>query len=309
MDKFSQLKSILGENVQEHVVLRDYTTMKAGGVADYFFVAKTIEELIQAIMAAKKLDIPYQVLGGCSNILVSDFGFGGLIILNRTANLVVLADKAQIIVDSGASLARLITEAANHGLIGLENLYGIPGTVGGAIYGNIGAHKAEISGLLKSITLLSPAGKIVKYPAKWLEAGYRTTKIKKMKKENKEIPVILSAKFQLAHSKKEEILRKIAYYQKIRQDRQPYDLPSAGSIFKNPGDSKVKSAGFLLEKIGAKKMKVGEAEVSKKHANFIINRGRAKASEIRALIDQLREKMREKEGVILEEEIEYVGNW
>jgi len=309
MDKFKQLKSILGEEVQEHIVLRDYTTMKVGGVADYFYIAKTIEELVQAVLAAKKLDIPFQVLGGGSNILVSDFGFGGLIILNRTSNLVVLSDKAQIIVDSGVSLVRLITEAANRGLSGLEGLYGIPGTIGGAVYGNVGANGTEIIEFLKSVTVLSTNGKILKYPAKWLEANYRLTRIKKMKKEGKEPAIILSLKFQLAHNKKEDILRRISYYKKLKEERQPYNLPSAGSIFKNPGDGKEKSAGFLLEKIGAKKIKIGDAEVSKKHANFIINRDQAKAQEIRALIDELREKVREHENINLEEEIEYVGQW
>lgn len=309
MDKGKELKSILGEGFKEHVVLRDYATMKVGGVADYFYLARTIDELVKAITAARQLNIPYEILGGGSNVIISDFGFGGLLVLNRTSNLAILEDKAQAIVDSGVSLARLIIEAANHNLGGLEAFYGIPGTVGGAVYGNAGSQDVEICQLLKSLTLFSPQGKIVKYPVSWLEAGYRTTKLKKLKKGNQLVPVILSAKFQLSHNKKEEILRKIAYYKKLRQEKQPYNQPSAGSIFKNPGKEPEKSAGYILERIGAKRTKVGDARVSKKHANFIINYGKAKAVDIRSLIDQLRDKAREKEGIILEEEIEYIGQW
>lgn len=328
MDKFKKLKSILGKDLKEHIVLRDYTTMKVGGVADYFYVAKTIDGLIQAIAAARDLGISYEVLGGASNILVSDFGFGGLVILNRSSNLVFLPEQAQVIVDSGVSLTRLIMESANRSLAGLEPLYGIPGTVGGAIYGNAGAYGIEITQFLKSITVLSSAGKIVRYSAEWLEADYRSTRLKKFKKQDREAPVILSARFQLSHNKKEEILRKLAYYKKIREEKQPHGQPSAGSIFKNPSPRHPTSlkprgtkdfagqvrpqemtAGYILDKLGAKRFKVGDAFVSNKHANFIINRGRARASDIRALIDILRDKAREEKGVILKEEIEYIGQW
>jgi len=318
MDEGRKLKQILGKNLKEHVVLRDYTTMKVGGVADYFYIAKTVEEIIQAVMAAKKLKIPYEILGGGSNVIVSDFGFGGLIILNRSSNLAVLLDKAQIIVDSGVSLSRLITEAANHSLAGLEPLFGIPGTVGGAIYGNAGAYGLEISQLVKNITVLSSQGKIARYSAKWLEPEYRSTKLKTLKKERQNVPIILSARLQLFPNKKEEILRKLAYYKKLKEEKQPCGQCSAGSIFKNPQFQKDKrsikqqkemSAGYILEKIGAKRMRIGDAQVSKKHANFIINKNKARALDIRALIDELRDKVREKRGIVLEEEIEYIGQW
>lgn len=309
MDKFKQLKTILGSELKEHVVLRDFSAMKVGGVADYFYIAKNIDKLVQAVLAAKKLNINYAVLGGGSNVLISDFGFGGLVIINKSSNIAVLKETGQVIVDSGVSLSRLIIEAVNNNLSGLEQLYGIYGTVGGAIYGNAGAFGAEICQLIKNITVLSSSGKIVRYPSEYLEAGYRITKFKKLRQSGRDVPIILSAKFQLSHNKKEDILKKLSFYQKSRLEKQPHGEKSLGSIFKNPGQDKEKSAGYILDAIGAKKIKIGDAIVSKKHANFIINKGMAKASDIKMLIDQLKKAVLEQKNILLKEEIEYLGQW
>lgn len=306
MNKSQKLKKVLGKDLQENVVLREYTTMKVGGMADYFYLARKIDNLVKAVVAAKEAEIPFVILGGASNVIISDHGFSGLVIVNRSSNLVFLKEKAQAIVDSGVSLIRLIMEAANRDLGGLEPLYGIPGTVGGAVYGNVGAQGIEIGQLIKSITLLSPTGKIVRYQSDWLQAKYRSTKIKKMKKQGKEIPIILSVRLQLSHNKKEEILRKLQYYKKLREEKQPYDKPSAGSIFKNVGTEKEKTAGFILEQVGAKKLRIGGAEVSRKHANFVINRDKAKAEDVKNLIKEMKSLAHDKYGVELEEEIEYI---
>ncbi len=308
MNKIKQLKDILRSDLREHVVLRDYSSMKVGGVADFFYIARSIDKLVQAVLAAKKLNIKYAVIGSGSNILISDFGFGGLIIINRSSNIAVLKESGQIIADSGVSLSRLIVEAANNNLSGLEPLYGIYGTVGGAIYGNAGAFKTEISQFVKNITLLMPSGKIVRYPAQYLEANYRMTKFKKLKKEGHQTPIILSVKFQLSHNKKEDILKKISLFLKSRLEKQPHGESSLGSIFKNPGMDKEKTAGYILESLGAKKIKIGDAQVSRKHANFIINKGMAKASEIKMLIEKLKNIAQEKD-IQLSEEIEYLGQW
>lgn len=314
-NNFSKLKKILGKNLEENIELKKYTTMRVGGVADYFYVAKTIDDLIKAVLATKKLNIPYVVIGGGSNIIVSDFGFAGLVILNRASNIAKISDKSQLIVDSGVNLTRLVMETVNFALSGLEALVGIPGTIGGAVYGNAGAYGTEISNLIKSITLLSPDGKIVRYHGDWLKPSYRCTRLKQLKKSGVEIPIILSVKLQLSSNKREEILKKIQYYQAKRLLKIPYDKPSAGSIFKNPYPrgtaqfAKEKTAGAMLENIGAKKLRLGDAQVSVKHANIIINNKNAKASEIRKLIEQLREEVNEKYHILLEEEVEYVGQW
>lgn len=306
MTKYNDLKKILGDKLKEHEPMKNHTTFGVGGVADFYFEAETIEDLIKAVEAARKLNINYLILGSGSNVLFSDYGFPGLVIINRTKNIAFILDKSQVICDSGVLLNRLIMEATDRDLSGLENLIGIPGTVGGAVYGNVGVKDCEIGDFIKGVTLLS-RGKIVRYSGKWLEPEYRITKLKKMGQENR--PVILSVKLQLARSKKEDILRRIQENLKWRREKQPIGEKCAGSIFKNSGQEKEKTAGYLLDQSGAKKIKVGDAEVSGIHANFIINKDKAKAYDIRMLIEQLRDLVREKQNIVLEEEIEYLGMW
>ncbi|KKQ18850.1 MAG: UDP-N-acetylenolpyruvoylglucosamine reductase [Berkelbacteria bacterium GW2011_GWA1_36_9] len=316
------------KGVREHVVMRDYTTLHIGGVADYFFEAKTIDDLIKAVRTAVDLKIPYFILGNGSNILFSDYGFAGLVIKNATTNISIMKEKSQVIVDAGVMLPRLIMALASDDLAGLEFLYGVPGTVGGALYGNAGAWGNAISDYLKNLTVLekdSESGipKVSQYSASWLDFTYRSSKLKRLK--SKEKPVILTAQFQLARSQKEEIIRRLNVIQKKRQATQPIGL-SAGSIFRNPIPKELKNisgtgtknmpefakertAGFMLEQVGAKKLKVGSAEVSGLHANFILNKNGAKGAEIRSLIEEIRDKVNEKFGIVLEEEIEYIGQW
>ena len=309
MEKYQKLKKILGSNLKQSIELKKYTTFRIGGRAKYFYVAKKIEELISAILVARKENLKYTVLGRASNVLISDNGFNGLVIINQTNNISFLTDRAQVIADSGVILSRLIIESAEHNLGGLEPLFGIPGTVGGAIYGNIGANKIEISQFIKSITLLDTNGKIIRCSKKWLDSGYRTTMLKKEKKQGKEIPVILAVKLQLMPSNKEGIIKKIRRYQKLRSKKQPYDRFTCGSVFKNPGDGIQGSAGYILDNLSMKGTKVGNAQVSKKHANFIENiKGRSNASDVKELINQLKQKVDEEKGIKLEEEIEYVGD-
>lgn len=309
MDKAKRLKKILGEGLREGVVLGDYTTMKVGGAADYFYVAKNLDDLIKAVLAARELGIKYFILGGGSNVIISDYGFKGLVILNRANNAAFLADKSQVIADSGVGLSRLIMDSAEHELSGLEPLFGIPGTLGGAIYGNAGANGGEICQFVKYITLLTPDNKIVRYRIDWLKPSYRSTRLKDDKKQGRENPIVLSAKLQLHSHRKDGIIKKIAVYQKEREKKQPYNQASAGSIFKNLGPSKEESAGYILDQLGVKKLKIKGAVVWQKHANFIINNGKALASDIRQLIDDLKNLALNKSQKKLEEEIEYVGEW
>ena len=259
MDQIEEIKKIFGSDLQENVPLKNYTTMKVGGEARYFYPARKINDLINAIVSVEELKIPYFILGGGSNTIFSDRGFDGLVILNRTGNIAFLPDKAQVIVDSGVSLKRLIMETANHDLGGLEPLYGIPGTIGGAIYGNCGAFGMEIANFIKSLTVLKPDGKIARYDLNWLMPEYRSTKIKKLKKQKKSTVIILSVTLQLMHQKKEEIVKKLQQFRKMREEKQPYDKPSSGSVFRNIGTEKEKTAGYILEQVGAKKIKIGGA--------------------------------------------------
>jgi len=325
--KVKKITEILPE-IREQVVMRDYTSLKVGGVADYFFEAKKIESLVRAVRASVACQIPYFILGGGSNILFSDYGLPGLVIKNSTANIAVLKEKSQVIVDSGVSLARLIMETTANDLSGPEFLYGVPGTVGGAVYGNAGAYGQSIGDYVKNLTVLKidpkdNIPKIFQFDRLWMDFEYRSSKLKKIKSRFK--PVILSVRFQFSQNRKEEIMRKLNSYKKDRLKTQPIGL-SAGCIFKNPIPAELKNitgkgsrgmpelprerrAGYLLDQAGAKKLKIGAAVVSEKHANFVLNSDGAKASEIRSLIEEMRERVSQKFNIVLEEEIEYVGQW
>lgn len=325
--KVKKITEILPE-IKEHVVMRDFTTFRVGGVADYFFEAKTIDNLIVAVRAANKCNISYFILGNGSNVLFSDYGFPGLVIKNSTSHIAVMKEKSQVIVDSGVMLSRLVMELASQDLGGLEFLYGIPGTVGGAFYGNAGAWGNAIGDYLKNVTVLEQDSetkgfRINQYDADWMEFSYRDSKLKRMKGKRK--PIILTARLQCSRSQKEEIIRRLNAIKLKREKSHPIGL-SAGSIFRNPipkglenfagsGTRNMpefpqeRTAGFMLDQAGAKKIKIGSAEVSNIHANFIINKGEAKAAEIRSLIEEMRAAVQQKYDIILQEEIEYVGQW
>ncbi len=325
MNKEKILISTLKEGLREHEVMREHTTLRVGGVADFYYEARKIDDLIKAIKVAQKTKIPYFVLGDGSNILFSDYGFPGLIIKNLASNIAFMNEKSQVIVDSGMPLSRLILESTSRNLSGLEFLYGVPGTVGGAVYGDAGAYGQAIGDFVKFITLFSPDEdpQIQQYDRNWMEFSYRSSKIKRM--ESRQKPIILSVIIQLAQSRQEEIMRRINSYKEKRTNSQPWGK-SCGSVFRNPIPKELKNvtgagsanmpelpkertAGFMLEKAGAKKLKVGSAKVSPQHANFILNTDGAKAQEIRTLIEQMRSVVREKFNVDLEEEIEYIGQW
>lgn len=328
MEKVEYLASKLKTGLREHEVMRDHTTMHVGGVADFYFEAHSVDDLIKAVDAAIEINIPYFILGGGSNVIFSDYGFPGLVIRNMTSNIAFMMEKSQVIVDSGVSLSKLILDSVSHNLAGLEFLFGVPGTIGGAIYGNIGANGQSIGDYLKYVTLLIPGkpgekSEVVQYDADWFELGYRTSKLKAMTGKNK--PIILSARIQLAQSRQEEIMRRLNTWKNKRIESQPTGW-SSGCMFKNaipegladtnaygrksmPQLPKERTAGYMLDKAGAKKLKMGGAQVSSKHANFIINTTEARAQDVRKLAEQMRNAVREKFDIDLEEEIEYVGQW
>lgn len=327
---YAKLKEILKDNLSEDEQLSLHSTLGLGGKAKYFYRAKNISNLILAITTCQKFKIPYLVIGVGSNVVISDEGFTGCIIKNEARNLSFIKDKSQAIADSGVLLSRLILEAASYDFGGLEFLYGIPGTIGGAIYSNAGTFGGAIGDFIISATLFFPNGSVKRVTKKWMFFNYRDSKLRHLNPK----PIILSVKFQLARNRKEEILRKIQQYQKIRSTKQPWES-SAGSYFKNPkvdrtwakkylnmmGEKDVVlrdivektghiPAGWLLEQAGAKRIRIKAARVSKKHANFIINyKNRAKSSQVKELAKVLQQKVHEKFGIKLEEEIEYIGDW
>lgn len=320
------LRQRLGERLRVSESLKPYTTMKVGGPADYFFVAKNVDDLIESVSAAWELDIPYFIMGGGSNILVSDYGFPGLVIKNETQNLTFFDEKSQVIADSGTPLGFFIAQCASHHLTGFEWAGGIPGTIGGALYGNMAAWASDNSTIkfVKAATLLVPPKeggeepKILTVNPGWFKAGYRTTKIKEMfARGEKRVPAILTVRFQLSRKRQDEIIETLRSYQKYRRDRQPIGAMTMGSTFRNPGGfptpaamtENLQAAGWYIEHAGLKGKRIGDISVSTKHANFLINDGGGTAKDARKLIEIMQDTVREKYKVELHEEIEFIGRW
>jgi UDP-N-acetylmuramate dehydrogenase len=306
------LRQYFGERLQTGVPLKRYTAARLGGSADVLVTVTSSSELAETVERLWALDISFIVLGSGSNVLVSDAGIRQVVVLNR-AKKVQFDSQAQppmVWVESGANLGALARRAAALGLSGLEWASDIPGTVGGAVYGNAGAHGADISGNLAMAEILHlnhtrGAEKHDILREKWtvdrFEYAYRSSLIKRQPGRF----VILAAQLKLGASIPESVNTKMDEYKSLRQNSQPSGA-SLGSIFKNPpGDY----AGRLIEAAGLKGVRIGKVEVSRKHANFFINQDSATASDYAALIKLAQQKVQEKFGVSLELEIEMLGDW
>ncbi len=312
-----KLRQILGEKLKEDVPLRDFTTFRIGGLARYFFIGESEEEIVKAIKAAKDLGLDYFILGGGSNLLVSDEGYGGLVIQIKDLRLKIKDNRIES--GAGVPLQVLVQEAAKAGLSGLEQAAGIPGTLGGAIYGNAGSGFTTpkpggggwaIGDAVKSVKLFWPDGKIKEKDRGWMEFGYRESKLKKF--SAKERPIILSAVLELAPGNPDEIKKIMAEKTASREQKFPKE-PSAGCVFKNPegifvpSNNRVQSVGQLIDSLGLKGKCIGGACVSELHGNFIINKGNAIAKDVKELIDLIKKKVKEEKGIELEEEIQSLG--
>ena len=292
--------------IQQNIPLAPYTTLKIGGPADYFVIVKSQKELIDALTWAKEKNLPYFILGNGSNVLISDQGFRGLIIKlpSNTAGRQVTSYKLQkniLTAGAGSSMSTLAKLTAKAGLTGLEFGIGIPGTVGGAIYGNAGAYGQEIKNVLTQVKILMPKTDEAVHTMdnKACEFGYRTSIFKKYKDW-----VILEAVFELKKSAKKECEKKIKQILKDKKNNQPMGEKSAGSIFKNPPGYK---AWKLISEAEIKGLEVGQAKVSEKHANYIINTGKATAEQVITLIAMIKQRVRDRFNIQLQEEIQYLG--
>lgn len=306
-----ELKDRLGDNLEFNVLMKNHTTMRVGGIADYFYVAKNIEQIVSSASLAQRFHIPFVVIGSGSNIIVSDIGFKGLVIKNESSNIVINPERGEVIADSGVGVSKLLNQVASYNMGGIEFLAGIPGTLGGAIYGNAGSSSGYIGNYIKSITMLDLVRgelRVVKRTHEWMEFTYRSTKLKRMPVDTFK-PIILTVHMRLPQKRNDEIIKSIQEYLHMRKDKQPYGEKSAGSFFKNPGKLPEQAAGFLLDKSGAKKLRVGGASISRKHANFIINSKDANAKDIKKLAESAKQLVYDNYDVVLEEEIEYIGEW
>lgn len=281
-------------NWQENVTLRDRTTFKIGGPARYFAEIKSEEDLLVVLNGAREADYPVFILGGGSNLLVSDKGFPGLV-LHMAIDSVDWRDN-RVEVGSGVALSWLVKESARRGLSGLEPEVAIPGTVGGAVCGNAGAPEKSIGQLVEEVRFFDREKfEFGSLPGRDCRFDYRSSLFRRNPRF-----IITSVVLEGSYEKKEIIRERLheTAFQKARA--QPREHPSAGCVFCNPSGQ---SAGALIDRVGLKGRRIGEAQISEKHANFIVNLGRAKSVEVAELIELARHRVQEEFGVSLEEEI------
>jgi UDP-N-acetylmuramate dehydrogenase len=299
----AEIRRIGGVRVGVGESLAEHTTVRVGGPADVLAVAYDIPALAALIRIARASGIPYVVLGRGSDLVVGDAGIRGLVILCRAEGCRI--EDRMLIAEAGLPLARAATVAQRAGLSGLEFGLAIPGTVGGAVWANAGAHGSDVASVLESVTILRDDGSEEVEPASRLGLAYRDSRFKHTP-ARAEAELILSATFRLDPASPAQIRARLEEIRSWRREHQPLNLPSAGSVFRNPpGDS----AGRLIDVCGLKGVRVGGAAISEKHANFIVNEGGASAADIRRLAEMARSAVVEQFGVNLVYEVQFIGEW
>ena len=314
MDIYKHLKKELGNKVRKNEVLANHTTFKIGGPAQYFYVAEKVDDLVKSLALAKKLGVDYYLLGGGSNLLVSDQGFAGLVIHSKCADYKI--EDNVVVAEAGVWLNTLILETLKQGYAGLEFMSGIPGTVGGAVCGNAGAWGQDIGEVVEKAEVLNMKDKKIAVKVlnnQELKFAYRDSLLK-----NKDY-ILLRAYIKVKKDGSPELLKKFSDIIRQRNTKHPLQYPNAGSIFKNiEYNDKYKSLaefvthgkvsmGKLIEGLGFKGKKVGGAQISEQHANFIVNVNQAKAADVLELMEMVEKAVREKYGVELEREVRLLG--
>ena len=287
------------ENIEyrQNEPMRAHTTFKIGGEADIFIIPASPAALIYAVKKCNELEIPYFILGNGSNLLVSDGGIEGAVISLSGING-ISSDGEKITCGAGAMLSSVCLKALSLSLTGLEFAYGIPGTAGGALYMNAGAYGGQMADVIESAECLTATGEIKTLKKEDMRLGYRSSVFK-----NGGL-IIISLTLALKKGDKTEIKAEMDELLNRRKQKQPLEYPSAGSTFKRPEGY---FAGALIEKNGLKGLTVGGAQVSEKHAGFVINRGGATAADVKALIKKIQKKVFENDGVMLEPEVIFKG--
>jgi UDP-N-acetylmuramate dehydrogenase len=297
------LQAVFGDRLQENVPLSGYTSARIGGPADMLMVVRSAQELADASLKLWELDIPFLLFGGGSNVLVSDKGVRGMVLLNR-ARLVrfnTRLEQPTVFAESGATLNDISQRAARLSLSGLEWAASVPGSLGGAVYGNAGAFGGEMAHSVLSVDLLHQQEGRLTLPVEKMEYGYRTSLLKR----ERQPVLILSATLKLAKGEAGAIQALMSTNSERRHRTQPPGA-SMGSMFKNPPNDK---AGRLLEAAGLKGKRIGNAEISPVHANFFINTDQTRAADMKALLELAQAAVFDKFGIKLEPEIELVGEW
>jgi len=283
---------------EENISLKEYTTFKVGGLAKFFYIAKTKENLIEAIRKVQKENLSIFILGGGSNVLALDSGYDGLVIkIHHTKHI---TQDTNVYAEAGLSLRKLIHDVSNESLSGLEWAAGIPGTIGGAVYGNARAFGVNISDIIKEVEILDKESLEIKTLSK---NQCQFSEKQSIFKKDKNL-IILSVILELEKGNERKIKETIEENLKSRRERQPLEYPSAGSIFINKEGAEPSSV--LIDKAGLKGTKVNSAEISQKHAGFIINTGSATSKDILELIEIIKKEVESKFGIKLETEIQII---
>ncbi|MFA6524715.1 MAG: UDP-N-acetylmuramate dehydrogenase [Patescibacteria group bacterium] len=317
MEIIEQLNSKLGGRVKQNFPLAQLTGYKIGGPAKYYFLAENVDDVKSAVAIAHNVNLPIFILARGSNVLISDKGFNGLVIHNKSKNISVVDTEMRV--DAGVNLSLLANVAKEHGLSGVEFAAGIPGSVGGAVRGNAGAWGSEIKDVLSKVVIIAENSAVEERSIQQCNFGYRESVFK----TNNE--VILTAYFSLKKSTKDAVQAKTMEIVSKKKSQQEFESPSAGCVFKNTKinltqeqleikgieplavNNGLVSSGYLIDQLGLKGFTIGDAMVSNVHANFIINKGKATAEQIVMLIGVIKQKVRDKYSIQLQEEIQLVG--
>ncbi len=285
---------VAGE-VRFNAPLRDYTSFRIGGPADVLVVPKDLDALVRLLKQADRAKCPVFVVGG-TNLLVRDGGIRGVVVSLSQLTRITDEGDGVLYAEAGVGMPSLMQSAAKRALSGLEWAAGIPGTVAGCVVMNAGTRLGEMRSAVKAVRVVSPRGVVTDYPASALRFGYRRAKVPR--------GVIAGVWLQLKTARREQIGKVVKDYLHYRKATQPLTLPNAGCVFKNLEEA---SAGKLVEAAGMKGVRIGDAQVSPKHANFVVNLGRARAADVLALIRKVRSAVRRRTGKSLQLELKIVG--
>lgn len=292
IEKIAAEAAGMGCNIERNAVLKDRTTFRIGGKCDLLAELNSEECFSKLIPLAEGLGIPYYIFGKGSNLIVDSEGISGVVFVSGKAfSGISLKDDSTLICTAGTSLTQICNFALENSLTGMEFAYGIPGTLGGAVFMNAGAYGGEMKDVVSSVMAMDRSGKIVEYSPQELDFSYRHSRFSGSGE------IILSAEISLKKGDKTEIKGKMDELMEKRRSKQPLEFPSAGSTFKRPEGS---FASLLIDQCGLKGVHVGDAEVSTKHSGFIINKGNADFPQLMELIEIVRNTVREKTGYVLE---------
>jgi len=293
----------IGVKTSRHEPLARFTTMRVGGPADLFAEVRNLFELRGLVRFARTRELPIFLVGRGSDLVISDAGVGGLVILVRAQG--VRIEGSEMIAEAGLPMARAATLGREAGLSGLEFGLAIPGTVGGAIWASAGAHEADVAGCLVEASVIEPDGSEAVLAASALGLTYRESALKAAPPEAPRI--VTWGRFRLEPTDPSVITERLDGIRRWRQAHQPLGQPSAGSVFRNPIEGP--SAGALIDSLGLKGLRVGGAVVSEKHANFIVNDQAGSAADVRRLAESVQASVRRATGVELRFEVVFAGDW